>query len=137
MQKCTDQIHMLIEILQKISVLSSMGHLKEKSATMIYEQWNNLEWNASTRTTAKGNGGLARLKITVVGSTESMNPTMRNLIEECQKKQLRGRLANTLIGHFLADGSGCRSCIEKYKWKKLDLTRPYNEIVNTDTNLNY
>ena len=128
---------MLIEILQKISVLSSMGHLKEKSATMIYEQWNNLEWNASTRTTAKGNGGLARLKITVVGSTGSMNPTMRNLIEECLKKQFRGRLANTLIGHFLADSSGCRSCIEKHKWKKLDLTRPYNKIVNTDTNLNY
>lgn len=41
---CPDHIHMLIEILPKMSVLWFMGFLKGKSSLMIYERWGNLKY---------------------------------------------------------------------------------------------
>lgn len=46
---CVDQIHMLIEILPKMSVSSFMGYLKGKSSQMIYEKWSNARFKYRTR----------------------------------------------------------------------------------------
>ena len=41
---CIDHVHMLIEILPKISLSSFMVFLKGKSSIMIYEKWGNLKY---------------------------------------------------------------------------------------------
>ena len=46
---CLDHVHMLLEILPKISVSSFMGFLKGKSSLMIYEKWGNLKFKYRNR----------------------------------------------------------------------------------------
>ena len=43
-EACPDHIHLFVEIPPKISVSSFMGSLKEKSSTMIYEQFGDLKY---------------------------------------------------------------------------------------------
>ncbi len=46
---CSDHIHMLLEIPQKMNVLSFMGYLKGKSSLMIYEQFIDLKFKYFNR----------------------------------------------------------------------------------------
>ena len=46
---CPDHIHMLVEMLPKMSVSSFMGHLKGKSSTMLYEQFGELKYKYRSR----------------------------------------------------------------------------------------
>ena len=43
-QACPDHIHMLISIPPKYSVSQTMGYLKGKSATIIYQKWGNMKF---------------------------------------------------------------------------------------------
>ena len=66
---CTDHVHMLVEIPPKMAVSSFMGYHKEKSATMIYEQFGELKYKYRNRefwckgyyvdTTGKNTGRIA------------------------------------------------------------------------------
>lgn len=46
---CPDHIHMLLEILPKMSVSSFMGYLKGKSSLMLYEQFGDLKFKYRNR----------------------------------------------------------------------------------------
>lgn len=46
---CTDHVHMLLEIPQKVSVSSFMGYLKGKSSLMIYEKYPELKYKYRNR----------------------------------------------------------------------------------------
>ena len=46
---CPDHVHMLLEILPKISISSFMGYLKGKSSTMMYEQFGELKYKYRNR----------------------------------------------------------------------------------------
>ena len=46
---CPDHIHMLLEILPKMSVSSFMGYLKVKSSLMLYEQFGDLKFKYRNR----------------------------------------------------------------------------------------
>lgn len=46
---CPDHIHMLLEILPKMSVSSFMGYLKGKSSLMPYEQFGDLKFKYRNR----------------------------------------------------------------------------------------
>ena len=46
---CVDHVHMLLEILPKVSVSSFMGYLKGKSSTMLYEQFGELKYKYRSR----------------------------------------------------------------------------------------
>ena len=48
-EECPDHVHMLVEILQKMSVSSFMGSLKGKSSTMLYEQFGELKYKYRSR----------------------------------------------------------------------------------------
>lgn len=59
---CPDHIHMLVEIPPKLSLSSSMGYLKGKNSTMLYEQFGELkyqvsEWRVLVTGTLRINGG--------------------------------------------------------------------------------
>ena len=41
---CSYHVHMLLEILPKMNILSFMGFVKEKSSLMIYEKWRNIKF---------------------------------------------------------------------------------------------
>ena len=44
-----DHVHMLVEMPPKISLSSFMGYLKEKSSTMLYEQFGELKYKYRSR----------------------------------------------------------------------------------------
>ena len=46
---CPDHVHMLVEILPKMSISSFMGFLKGKSSLMIYERWGNMKFKYRNR----------------------------------------------------------------------------------------
>lgn len=46
---CPDHVHMLLEISPKYSVAYFMGYLKGKSATMLYEQFDELKYKYRSR----------------------------------------------------------------------------------------
>lgn len=46
---CPAHIHMLLEILPKMSVSGFMGYLKGKSSLMIYERWGNMKFKYRNR----------------------------------------------------------------------------------------
>ena len=46
---CPDHVHMLVEIPPKMSVSSFMEYLKEKSSTMLYEQFSELKYKYRNR----------------------------------------------------------------------------------------
>lgn len=46
---CPDHVHMLLEILAKMSISSFIGFLKGKSSLMIYEKWGNLKFKYRNR----------------------------------------------------------------------------------------
>ncbi len=46
---CSDHIHMLLEIQQKINVLGFMVYMKEKSSLMIYEQFVDIKFKYCNR----------------------------------------------------------------------------------------
>ena len=48
-EECPDHIHLFVEIPPKMSVSSFMGHLKGKSATMLYEQFGELKYEYRNR----------------------------------------------------------------------------------------
>ena len=48
-EACPDHIHILLEILPKISISSFMGFLKGKSSLMIYEKWGNMKFKYRNR----------------------------------------------------------------------------------------
>ena len=41
---CPDHVHLLLSIPPKYSISSFMGYLKGKSATMIYQKWDNMKF---------------------------------------------------------------------------------------------
>lgn len=45
---CANHIHMLLEILSKMSVSSFMGYLKGKSGLVLYEQFVDLKFKYRT-----------------------------------------------------------------------------------------
>jgi putative transposase len=46
---CPDHVHMLVEILPKMSVSGFMGFLKGKSSLMIYEKFGNMKFKYRNR----------------------------------------------------------------------------------------
>ena len=46
---CPDHIHMLVEILLKMSVSSFMGFLKGKSSVVIYQRWGIMKYKYRNR----------------------------------------------------------------------------------------
>ena len=48
-EACPDHIHILVEILPKMSVSGFMGFLEGKSSLMIYERWGNMKYKYRNR----------------------------------------------------------------------------------------
>ena len=46
---CPDNIHMLVEILPKLSVSGFMGYLKGKSSILIYQKYANMKFKYRNR----------------------------------------------------------------------------------------
>ena len=48
-EACPDHIHLFVEIPPKYSISGFMGYLKEKSSTMLYEQFGELKYKYRNR----------------------------------------------------------------------------------------
>ena len=48
-EACPDHIHLFVEIPPKLSISGFMGYLKEKSSTMLYEQFGELKYKYRNR----------------------------------------------------------------------------------------
>ena len=84
-EACSDHIHMLVSIPQKISVSSFMGYLKGKSSLMIFDRHANLKYKYGNR------------KFWAEGYYVDTVGKNKKVIEEYIKKQLQEDIATDQI----------------------------------------